>query len=289
MPRRRGPEVDETYRLGRRTRWRLLLRNLDFRKDLEGLLSARIGWDHPSAPPPQVSEKERALCEKWGAGLPTLQDLRSAPELSLDTMKDFDRLLDHEADVAPVSVLYDQDGEFPITSHMLQDLDTLYLALDLEEPLDVLLEYVQQEIRRAKKEREPYLKSGVRKRRRLDKIDFQLSVYDLAERSTPFSVIARDLQRQTSTVKSAFLAARRAIFGDAPGLSKTELPIASVDFETHVRRCATCQAADQFDDMCAVARAWAGQDEVGRRELLVGDPEPQPETGRRRRRPAKTD
>jgi hypothetical protein len=289
MPRRRGPHVDETYRRARLTRWRLLLRHPGFRKDLEAVLSARAGWDHPSAPPPEIYEKARALREKWGLGLPGLQALRSAPELSLDTIPHFDRLLDHDEGVAPVSVLHDQDGELYITAAMLQDVDTLYLALDLEEPLDLLVEYVEQEIRRAKKQRKPHLKADPHGRRRLDKIDFQLSVYDQAERSTPFSVIARDLQRQTSTVKSAFLAARRAIFGDAPGLSKTELPIASIDYETHVRRCATCRSAELVDDMCAVARAWAGQDEVGRRELLVGDlPEPQPETGRRRR-PAKTD
>ena len=51
------------------------------------------------------------------------------------------------------------------------------------------------------------------KRRRSDKIDLQLRVFDMATEGKTFKEIARHLKKRGSTVKSAYLVAHSIIFG----------------------------------------------------------------------------
>ena len=53
------------------------------------------------------------------------------------------------------------------------------------------------------------------RRLRVESSDFQLAVYDHAERGETFSVIARVLDAKLSTVKTAFLVARARIAADS--------------------------------------------------------------------------
>ncbi len=137
-------------------------------------------------------------------------------------------------------------------------------------PLDLLLSLIEAQIREAIEFRRSLVREPPRpyKRRRPDKADFYLKVYDLAEKGETFGAIAKALKRRTSTVKSAFLAARRNIFGSMTAPSKKQLPLVGFDKDHLIPQCPTCRTAQRFEDMCPQARRYALQDYVAQREWI---------------------
>ena len=124
-------------------------------------------------------------------------------------------------------------------------------------PVDDLLLFIDRQLRsiyRAK-----------RRRRRTDKAEFQLRVFDLAMEAKTFSEIARELQRRISTVKSAYLVACHKIYG--PGKQrKKSLPLVSFDPRNHCQTCPTCQSAQKPTELCSQARLYMAIDTRGQRE-----------------------
>jgi len=120
----------------------------------------------------------------------------------------------------------------------------LEILVDLRYPRDVIISLIEQELRKAQKRPRP------QQRQHLDKVDFHLKVYDLAEQGDTFAAIANTLGKPKSTVKSAFIAVRRNIFGSAPVHSKKRLPLVDFNLNRHLMECSVCKAAEQFEDMC---------------------------------------
>jgi hypothetical protein len=84
-----------------------------------------------------------------------------------------------------------------------------------------------------------------------------------------FTAIARAVGRPVATVKSAFAAANREIFGVSPGKpSKKTAPLVGFDPERHFKDCRTCKGAQSVEEFCPAARAYTQQDYVGQRDLL---------------------
>jgi len=150
-----------------------------------------------------------------------------------------------------------------------QNTRHLSMSVDLAYPVETLLPLIEKEVRK-------HSKAHARGRQRLDQADFYCKVFDLAENGQTFRTIARELRRPLSTVKSAYLAACHNIFGPSGGPSKTVLPVASFDWENfdaeaHYASCAECRRAKDADAMCALIRAIVRQDERGQRELTGYD------------------
>jgi hypothetical protein len=104
-----------------------------------------------------------------------------------------------------VTVIQDHDGETHLTPDDLGNPHTLFLAVDLAYPQDVLVALIQQALREAIGERSALLKRNPRKRHRADKADVGLAVYDMVLAGTTFGAIAAKLMRPVSSVKSAYL------------------------------------------------------------------------------------
>ena len=165
----------------------------------------------------------------------------------------------------------------------------LDLRVDLSYPQDVLEARIKVELSKAMKNRRNYQRKSLfppaPQRRRLDKVNFYLRVFDLAEKGETFGKIAKALNRRVSTVKSVFLAVRRNIFGFRPVFqtttssgaiaspengsapSKQELPLADFDPAKHISQCSVCKKAQTFKGMCIRTRMYALQEHGSQREL----------------------
>src|SRR5262249_2921216 len=108
------------------------------------------------------------------------------------------------------------------------------------------------------------------KRHRADKADFEIAVYDRVMKGELFRAIALKLRRPVSSVKSAYLAACRNIYGSGPPRRKRDMRQEGFDPGDHSRTCRVCRVATGVDDMCAAARAYTNQDYRGGAELPVG-------------------
>src|SRR5262249_25680129 len=176
--------------------------------------------------------------------------------------------------------VYSPDGEAdpwpPVTGQ------AVFIRVDITQPVDMLLPLIERELRAFVKvsddrlASEPELKQTLSKsaktRRRLDRVDFQISVFDLAQEGHTFNTIARRVSRSESTVKSAYLRASRNVFDLDPSRSgarrKTALPLGAFDPDDHARAGAVCRLASTFEEMCGPARAFAAQDHVSQRQRL---------------------
>ena len=105
-----------------------------------------------------------------------------------------------------------------------------------------------------------------RHRQRHDKIDFHLQVFDLAAESVTFSNISQKVHKNISTVKSAYAAAAKKIFGSAGKIDKKLLPLIHFNIENHFRNCATCRTAENAEQMCPEARLYCNLDHVSQHE-----------------------
>jgi len=200
---------------------------------------------------------------------PQFPGAKAIRHLAPDTVSEYEALLDEN--LSPVSVISDHDGETSLGPDQLGDPHTLFLAVDLAYPQDVLLWLMQLALREAVSERGTYLKRDGRKRQRADKADADLAVYDLVLNGETFGTIARKVNRPVSSVKSAYLAACQNIFGSAPPPRKRGAPLFGFENPgTHVENCKACKAAGRPEEMCAQARSFYSQDHVSQRERPAG-------------------
>ncbi len=266
MPRRKGSEAENEALKNREVRWRYLLRHPEFRAGLNELRRHyRDGGGY--------SQKEKNFGDKWelysipGEILQPYHRNYLTEDLCLEAIERYESFFQHnDRDFigCPVSAgdpwdIHDWiDPPFPGSRPGV----FLEIMVDLRYPLDLLVTLIEQEIRTALHKR-----TRPRQRRRLDKVETYLKVYDLAEKGESYGAIAKALKRRVSTVKSAYLAASRNIFGSAKMPRKRALPLASLDPDTHVQRCPTCQRAQNFEEMCAQARLYTGQETKGQRAL----------------------
>ncbi|GKS59854.1 hypothetical protein YTPLAS18_33810 [Nitrospira sp.] len=159
--------------------------------------------------------------------------------------------------------------------------DALDLTVDLSYPLDVLEEAIRRELRKALRRRRnvPQQKDGlVAHRRRLDKADYYLRVYDGVTAGKPYIKVAKQVRRPVSTVKKAYLVVARDIQKLAPEkegalqaaevekMSKEQLAMVDLDVDTHMQQCAVCQRAETLDQMCLQVQTFVNQDVKGQRE-----------------------
>ncbi len=283
MPRKKARDAKAEEDATRRARIRYVLRNPTFRKEFNDL-RRRVPTLHDGV--------ERMLevwkvAEKWK--VPSL--LRHAP-LFHWKRDDFRKLLSMPSDFRESFLGHDSELWKPFSEHDALELSsetlpvfeniltadvgdprlvgdvssavegsTLILWVDMasDRPVDSLLALVEKELRRFAKERP-------RGRRRLDKTDFYLQVFDLAELGETFKAIAAKLQGRVSTVKSAYLTASRNVFGLSGRPAKKALPLASFDFAGHCETCPKCGKAQRPEEFCRKALLYAHQDQRGQRE-----------------------
>ena len=193
-------------------KWRYLLRNPDFQKDMHGLhcaLRSKQGHDNISS----FTEGRERIADKWGLLLIPGEAIIYWP--GEDPSSDEIRDLEHYG-LRPL-VSYS-----PVESTELRDDRFLFLRVDLDQPAYVLLPLFEEELRQ-QTERRP------RRRRRLDRVGFYLEVFDRAKDGLTFREIATELDRKPSTVKSAYITAAHNIFGPARAPTKARLPLAYFD------------------------------------------------------------
>ena len=97
-------------------------------------------------------------------------------------------------------------------------------------------------------------------------MDFYLRVYDLTAKGKPYSVIAKEVKRPLSTVKSADLIARRNIFGPGKEPSKRDAALGTFDPDRHFLNCPICHNAETSDEMCDLVKLCINQGTRGQRE-----------------------
>ena len=139
---------------------------------------------------------------------------------------------------------------------------------------------IKREVRKAKDRRLELERLGLLPRRperlRLNTINFQLKVYDLAKAGKTFHEIHVETNRPVSTVKSALLAVSKKIASLVisallpPRVSKESLPFADFDSDNHVSQCPQCGSAARIEDMCDLAKHYVEQDYISQHELPVG-------------------
>jgi hypothetical protein len=255
LPRRKSAEAQAATRRAVAARWRYTIRNPRFREEIEALhvLKAPARSDEFHAECHRVSRAWRApitavyVWAEWGWP----DDIAE-----LDAFADNPVLFDLPVALKYESLPDDSGNNLPVgpARVLLRDGHVVELHVDLNFPVDDLLPLIEKELRA--------LARGLRRpKRRPDRADLQLRVFDLAASDLQFSRIARKLGEPESTVKSAFLSARRHVYGaDAP--SKRDLPLrtsaaAGFDPATHVPKCARCRNAKTVETMCTLAKAYA--------------------------------
>jgi hypothetical protein len=259
MPRRTATEGEKLAERAKNARWRLAVRHPAFRQELRALSALVAGPDPATAGNWEGPYGE--LLKKWRFGEVPRDAIR---QLATADPGDEVRLLEgftNEVRAYPVSV-----GELDRGRRIVR------LVIDLDNPLDLLMSLTERELRDLARE----YRMNPSQRRRFDKLDFYLEVFDRYERGETFPQIARAVKRSPSSVKSAFIAAQRNIYGllpedDASLTSGREVRLAAFDKDTHMQRCPVCRAASSLEELCQAARAWARQDEVKQRERLGTD------------------
>ena len=288
MPRRKGPEAETDAAKARESRWRYLLRNPKFREELNELRRYyREGIGRPTydLETTETRPKREALNEKWELiGIPN--EIRhpywNLPDLSPQSIELYESYFEREAaessigDIVSAGDPWEMYGWGEYGGITYPDPGPgpglfLELRVDLRHPLDLLISLINQELSKAIQKR-----PRPRRRRRLDKVDFYLKVYDLAEKGKTFRGIAKTLKRPDSTVKSAYATACKNIYGLNAKPSKKPLPMATFDWknfdpEAHFKKCRECKTAKTPDAMCPPLRLYVKQDQQGQRVITGYD------------------
>ena len=225
MPRSRGHALSELEELKQKARWRLLLRNAKFQEDFNALKSR--------SPIPWRDEGELAFRSTWGISYTSLMKVlenQAIPPLTPETVEFYESLFETVYHGSAVTIL---DACDPIE----EDERGVRYAWDWEPPpdqrgqryvlyvdlskctLDLALRMVEEGLRKAVTESRT--QNGLKhvgstgnppkqRRERLDKLDFQLKVFDMAHAylekigRKAFSYVAANLRAKPSTVKSAY-------------------------------------------------------------------------------------
>ena len=181
MPRKRETDAVVQVEASHRTRWRYILRNDEFQKAMQELHNA-LRSDKSS-----LLDRCEQVADKCGLLRIPLESIVFWPGYPLNR-EDFATL---ERYGTQWGVSFSS-----VAATELRDDRFLFLRLDLWHPADDLLPLIECELRQQ-------IGSRRHRRRRLDKANFYLEVFDRARDGTPFSKIAAELKRSVSTVKSA--------------------------------------------------------------------------------------
>jgi hypothetical protein len=230
-------------------RWRYAIRHPEFMTDLRRLSQL---YRRQSK---RYMEVYSSVLKKWRFHFIEEQIFLMLPHLPNDRQARIELLEGHSDGVMA----------FPAFAHHTDDKGALLLEVDLNCPIDGLLPLIQEELREAK----ALYTEGTPRRRRPDKTDFQISVFDLADQNKSFPEIARALKRHVSTVKSAYLVAHRNIFGIDPANTRAR-SIEDLDPHSHTDSCPTCRKAQTFDELCMKAKRYAHMDYKSQRERPSG-------------------
>ena len=263
-------------------RTRFLLRNRDFRRDLmevqrrfttdrnmESYFELLHNWDLQWFPVKLISAGdhlhgtvegyEAALAEAMIASRdsPRVQDhfIFSPPVVASCPYETYaENLVEQNLDIL------ENEGSFEVNvpDYIPGAGKVLDLRVDLSYPQDVLEAKIKVELSKAMKKRRKYQQKGLlpptSQRQRLDKVDFQLAVFDLVEAGKRFDEVARLLDVRTrtlkgrlQTVRSAYIAARRKVLG------LVENQAGELD---HVyEECPVCSDARHPDHFCPRGKA----------------------------------
>lgn len=214
------------------------------------------GWYDGTSAPSVIEKHREKIADKWGLLSIPFEAVIYWPGYPVDS-EDFSALERYGRDwpildYSPVAITELRKNRF------------LSLRLDLNHPLQDLLPLIEKELREADVGR-------ARKRRRLDKVDQQLFVFDRVVEGATFPDIARKLRKRISTVKDMYLSAARKVFNspNPPGKEQafSERLLTDFDLKTHIRKCPTCKAATVIDQLCEAARCFVNQDKVAQREM----------------------
>lgn len=294
MPRREGPKAEAAAAKARESRWRYLLRNREFRAELNELrrhyidVGEKYKWGLLLPDGTILKEtweaydKRNAFREKWELYVPDelLYPYYNIPDISPQTVEPFESFLERKdgdfigsavSAVDPWDVYgWGEYGGPPRTDPGPGPGLFLEITVDLRYPRDLLMSLIELELRKAQDRPRP------QQRRRLDKVDFYLKAYDLSEKGETFKAIAKSLKRPVSTVKSAYVAAYKQIYGVKIKHSKKTLPRDTFDWENldpeeHFKTCRACQKAKTADEMCPPLRLYVTQEHGGQRESTGHD------------------
>ncbi len=194
------------------------------------------------------------------------QDL---PELSHGSVKQYESLLRQERYVLlpprPVAAYDPYGADWPPWPADLRPDEILCIEVDLDQPLDLLLSQIENELREKKADREARLAQRAAHegsarpgttRRRFDGLALQLKVFDLVSEHTRrarcanFKQVARELGKPASTVRYNWLAACRKI--GVPG--RPDNPLAPDPGPLDTCPVATCRAAQRQTDLALLIK-----------------------------------
>ena len=264
MPRKTRAKAEQETRAADFNRWRLLVRNPAFLKDLLALRELGVRAQHRPELVGRSLQAQTQVADKWGL-LRIPPDAIFIPNPATLAFDDEPQWLEscyrqqgdkqgpYPVDYSPVALTKLKEGRF------------LFLRVDTTKPVDVILPGVEALLR-------GFYKIKPAKRGRPQSLDFQLKVLDLVQKDgKDFRAVARQLGKPVSTVRSAYVAVCRkvGVLGAPAGR-----PRGPVKNPGPIRKCRDprCRAAQRPEDFCAAHQAWTEQDQVSQREWLRRDP-----------------
>ena len=253
-------DAKATARKFQKILWHYRVRNPDFRNDLKRLQDAHNSEPHTLYGTwSGIQHLLTHITEKWDLPfIPSTAFLNLSPN-DIDRVEYLDQVVS-EYGLNATSIANSAVSLIRLEYGHFIDLRVRYY----DHPVSELLPLIEEELNFATRNVTP-------KRRRLDKVPFQLKVFDQCARGETFSKIAKKLKRRHSTVKSAFLSARRNIFNDPTSFRKKSVVLLNFDPHSHVPNCSTCRKAEKFEQMCQPARLYANQVTKGKRGLTGYD------------------
>jgi len=284
MPRRTRSNAEEVIRANRNARWRYLLRNRDFQRDVNLIRAGLLDRSY------EGQRQAERIAKRWSARgiyVPTVAwssafSWQQVPVLSPRTIPLYEPLLDNDSWALTEAFSAYDPGNPEEDTYVGRPGQFREFSVSLDAPLDVIMALIEQDLREAKAHR-----GEVPRRWRAEKADFYLTVFDEAVEGKSFRDIAATLHKPVSTVKTAFLVACEHIsatsvshtmsvaesFANAhaapeslqPGSartfpSKSRLPVVSMDSDTHMETCRACRRANSAEELCSQARAYINQD-----------------------------
>ena len=254
MPRKNKREAASQAEAIQITRWRYLVRNPEFQRDMCELRETFKDANGDNWISKRLDETKR-IADKWGLLSIPLDAVIYWPGVGLNA----DEVRDTEHYGSRFGVSYT-----PVMVTELRDDRFLFFRVDLDYPADALLPLIGEELGQQKQVRPSH-------RMRLDKVDRQLAAFDLAREGHSFVDISKKLGRPLSTIKRALATAIQDIFGPTEVPNKRDLSLRFFDLENHRLNCAICDDATKAEEMCAEARQFFNQDYKAQRELTGYD------------------
>lgn len=244
MPRRTGEKAKDEAKRAREMRWQYLIRNHLFRAEIRDLRKA-FREDHEDA-----DNKRTALIEKWNLTQVPDGILREPiiPDDIPRKLEYYEKFLDRPPFGYPVEALS------PLNVSPGRYLN---IKVDLTEPVDLILYFISEILRQYRR--------GSTGKRRLDSVGFQLEVFDLYKFGKNFEEIAHELnlrQRpirartikgRRNTVRSAYVAAKRKIYGASDAISDEDETSHTYD------TCSICRKANKEEDFCRIGKKQISQ------------------------------